>query len=139
LHSSIGTLRYSERSFWMVVDIDQGIMDFYRALIPKAIKTNRPLYPAHISVVRKETPTKTEFWLKRQGEKVEFQYSPIIHFGEIYAWLNVYCIRLEEIRQELGLPLHRWADNPPAPGFNQCFHITLGNFKIDKKTEDEEG
>ena len=135
LHTSVGTLRYSNHSYWMVVDIDQGIMDFYQSLIPKYIKYNKPLYPAHISVVRKETPTITEPWLKHQGEKIEFRYSPIIHSGELYIWLNVYCKRLEDIRRELGLPVHSWVTNPPAPGFEQCFHSTIGNFKDEKTKE----
>ena len=135
LYSSIGTLRYSETKFWAVVDVDQGIMDFYQAMIPKYIKFSKPLYPAHISVVRKETPTKTDAWLRYQGEKIEFQYSPYIHSGEIYMWLNVFCKRLEEIRKELGLPNQIWADNPPASGFEKCFHMTVCNFKNEKTKE----
>ena len=115
----------------MVVDVDQAIMDLYRSLIPKAIQTNKPMYPAHISVVRKETPTNTSVWMKHDKEIIRFFYSPIIHLGNLYCWLNVYCHRLEEIRQELGLPVHSRITNPPCEGFKQCFHITIGNFKGD--------
>lgn len=129
LHTSIGTLHYSVgHSHSLRVNIDQGIMLYYRALIPKSISTNKPMYEAHISVVRKETPVHLDHWEKYEGHEVEFQYEPIVRFGEVYCWLNCFSVRLEEIRVELGLAVHSLYTLPPE-GFKKCFHSTIGNFK----------
>lgn len=126
LFTSTGTLRYGYTN--LVLDVDQGIVDFYRAMLPKWIRTNRQMYPAHISVVRKEVPPNMQFWGKYAGEQIEFQYSNIIHNGTMYYWLNAWCKRLEEIRQELGLPVDSPYTRPPAD-FAKTFHITIGNIK----------
>jgi hypothetical protein len=126
LFTSTGTLRYGYTN--LVLDVNQGIVDYYRALMPKYIYTNRQMYAAHISVIRKEVPTKMELWGKYAGEKVEFKYSNIVHHGEVYYWLNAWCERLEQIRMELGLPVDSPYTRPPD-GFAKTFHITLGNVK----------
>ncbi len=126
LFKSTGTLRYGFTN--LVLDVDQGIVDYYRALLPKSVRTNRQMYPAHISVIRKETPPKMELWNKYSGEQIEFEYSNIIHNGEVYYWLNCWCQRLEDIRVELGLPVDSPYTRPPD-GFAKTFHVTLGNIK----------
>lgn len=126
LYTSTGTLRYGYTN--LVLDVDQGIVDYYRALMPKSISTQRQMYPAHISVVRKEIPPNMQFWGKYAGEQIEFQYSNVIHYGTVYYWLNAWCKRLEEIRQELGLPIDSPYTKPPD-GFEKTYHITIGNVK----------
>lgn len=119
MYQSTGILRYGERS--LVVDVDQGIADFYRWLTMIYIPINRQRYDAHISVVRREVPSKIEAWGKYEGYPIDFKYSPIVSNDETYYWLNVECPRLAEIRVELGL-------SPHTTWRNQ-FHITLGNIK----------
>ena len=130
LYSSIGVFEYhlSDSNYKAIVRIDQEISNFYRALIPKWIQVAPQMYPAHISVVRKEVPPNKDVWGKHAGEKIKFLYSPIIHHGEVYWWLNVFCKRLEEIRLELGLPVDSLYTRPPD-GMKKTFHMTLGNTK----------
>lgn len=131
LCTSTGTLRYSfNDGYKLIVEVDQGISDYYRSLIPKYIVANPPRYPAHITVVRsyKETPTNLEPWGKYEGEKVEFFYDPEIKSGRVFHWLNAFCKRLEDIRLELGLPVVSEYTLPPE-GFVKCFHITVANQK----------
>jgi hypothetical protein len=125
-YASTGTLRYGLTN--LVLDVDQGISDYYRALMPKYIRTNRQAYDAHISIIRKETPPRMELWGKYNGEVVEFRYSNIVHHGNVYYWLNAWCERLEEIRLEIGLPIDSPYTRPPD-GFAKTFHITIGNIK----------
>ena len=126
LYSSTGVIRYGFTN--LVVDIDPEIVRYYRALMPKYIQSNPQMYPAHISVVRKEVPPKMEFWRKYEGEKIEFFYSPIVHQGSVYFWLNVFCSRLEKIRVELGLSISSEYTRPPE-GHVHTFHCTIGNSK----------
>ena len=126
LYQSQGTLRYIDNK--LIVEVDQGISDFYRALIPKWIRTNKQLYPAHISVVRKEIPPNMKVWGKYEGNEIPFSYSNVIHNGEIYFWLNAWSNQLEQIRLELGLPVDSLYTRPPD-GLNKTFHITIGNLK----------
>ena len=129
LNHSTGTLHYGRDNIILVVDPE--IYRYYRSLIPPWITTNSQMYPAHISVVRKETPLNVTPWKRYEGEQVGFWYSNIIHFGNVYVWLNVFSTRLESIRMELGLSV----DNSypllyKIPSWaNRCYHITLGNLK----------
>lgn len=137
LHKSTGTLHYErgikENREWfkVFVDVDQGLSDYYRSLIPKHIVTNRPMYPAHVSVVRREVPQKMEAWEKYEGKEIEFLYDPTINIGSVYCWLDVFCQELEEIRVELGLSVDSEITRPPE-GFKRCFHCTIANFKKNK-------
>lgn len=126
LFKSDGILHYGSTK--LIVKVDPGIAYFYRSLIPKSIDIDPQKYKPHISVVRNETPVNMENWGKYENEKVEFSYSPIIHNGQVYWWINVFSIELEEIRLELGLPVSSQYTQPPD-GFIKCFHITLGNCK----------
>jgi len=131
LFKAQGKLRYSQ-NYKLVVEVEQDIVDFYRSLIPKSIKVSRGRWPAHITVVREKDgldfPPNMEFWGKYEGEIIEFLYSNQIEYGKIYYWLNVYCVKLEEIRKELGLPYVSRIALPPE-GFKKCFHMTIGNTK----------
>ena len=130
LYTSTGILRYHYQGagYKLAVDIDPEITRFYRSLIPKNIKTNPQMYDAHISVVRKEVPPNLEFWERYEGQEIEFLYSPIIYYGEVYVWLNCFSKRLEEIRLELGLPVDSPYTRPPS-GLEKTFHSTICNLK----------
>ena len=125
-----GTLIY-EPGYRLVVAVPDGLADFYRSLIPKSIPVQKPRWGAHITVVRseKETPTNIEHWGKYDGEVVLFNYDTDVHVDETCCWLNVWCDRLVQIREELGLPpKSRWT-LPPSGG-HQCFHMTIANKKF---------
>jgi hypothetical protein len=128
---SSGELRYSIQEgygYRLVVDVDPGIHQLSRALIPKSARVARPMYPPHISVVRKQVPTILEAWGKHEGRVVEFEYDNWIFNDETYWWLRVYSKELEEIRVELGLlPHSHWTVGPDG---ERCFHTTVGNNKV---------
>jgi hypothetical protein len=130
LFAGTGVLRYSrppEYGFRLVMECDQAIADYYRALIPKYKKPAPQRYGAHVSVVRKEIPDLAA-WGRYEGEPIEYIYTGTVYFGRVYCWLNVFCTRLEEVRRELGLPVASEYTLPPE-GFTKCFHMTIGNFK----------
>jgi len=128
---SIGKLRYSDEGWKLIVEVDKGIAEYYRALIPKWLPVMPTRYDPHITVVRqeKEEPVHKEHWKKYQGEEVEFFYSPIVQQGKVYYWLNIFCVQLEDIRLELGLPVRSEFTLPPE-GFRKCFHMTVANKKM---------
>lgn len=132
LYETYGRLSYRQegKSFGLSVRVDQGISDFYRALIPKCHEWQPQKYKAHITVVRihKEFPPNKEFWGKYENKKIKFSYSPILHEGTVYWWLNAFSLELEDIRKELGLPVRSEYTLPPE-GFTKCFHITICNKK----------
>jgi hypothetical protein len=123
--SSIGILRYREDN--LVVDVDYGIVDLARALVPKATYLNRQRYAPHISVVRHEKPIILKNWGKHENAEVEFKYSTYIYNDEKYYWLQVLSPALNNIRVELGLSMFsKWSKPPDG---QDCFHITIGNTK----------
>lgn len=130
LYKSAGILNYSGTNR-LVLQIDRGIADFYRSLIPKYYPNNRPMHSAHVTVVRigKEEPVHREFWGRYEGEEVPFLYSPIVQLDNTYFWLDVFSVRLEEVKKELGLPVASRYAIPP-PGFIKTWHMTLANQKI---------
>jgi hypothetical protein len=136
LYQSSGPLRYftGEFGYKLIVEVDPQIVAYYRSLIPKWVKTNPQMYPPHISVVRKEVPPRLEYWGKHGGEEVPFLYSNIVHAGTVYYWLNAFSNRLEEIRLELGLEVSSPYTLPPE-GFDKCFHVTIGNCKVNKSSD----
>ena len=113
------------------MEVDPGIADFYRSLIPKWLPVNKTRYDPHVTIVReaKEEPVHKEHWGKYEGEKVPFLYSPEVQTGKVYYWMNVFCKRLEDIRIELGLPVVSQYTLPPE-GFRKCFHCTIANSKF---------
>jgi len=86
------------------------------------------MYPAHVSIVRKEIPPNLNAWGKYENQEVEFFYSPLIHSGTMYYWINVFSVELEKIRGELGLRVDAPFYQPPE-GFAKTFHMTIGNIK----------
>lgn len=126
LFESCGILKYSKDK--LIVEVDKGLSDYYYGTIPKYFDKQRQMYSPHISVVRKEIPPNMQFWGKYEGKSINFLYSNYINQGTVYFWLNAFCKELEDIRIELGLPVHSLYTLPPE-GFVKCFHITLGNLK----------
>src|SRR5665213_2976451 len=129
---SSGTLLYlpwqEGSSQKLILQIDQGLSDYYRALCPSYLRLNPQRYPAHISIVRNEVPPLRENWNKHQGKLIEFSYDPFVYNGTIYYWLNVFSTQLEELRLELGLEVSSIYTKPPD-GYFKCFHTTIGNNK----------
>lgn len=131
LFESEGTLQYSvepQVGFKLIVSVPQQLSNYYFSLIPSYKNVNRQFYPAHISVVRKETPTNLEAWGKHHNQRIKFLYENWIYSGTVYYWLNCFSQELEDIRLELGLPVSSQYTLPPA-GFVKCFHMTLANTK----------
>lgn len=127
MFTSIGTLVYSQDPYKLIVNVDDGIGDYYRSLIPKAWQVKKPMYPSHISTVRNEAPKNMMAWNKYQGMNISFEYDGIIYNDEVYFWLNAYSPKLEEIRLELGLSnLSQFTRSPDG---KHKFHITIGNTK----------
>jgi hypothetical protein len=131
IFKSQGILRYSNynEEFKLILEVDQGIVLFYRSLIPKYISINKQKYDPHISVVRKEIPINKNFWGLYEGKEIEFEYSNQIYHGKVYWWLNAFSKELENIRTELGLPVSSEFTRPPSEKYIKCFHITIGNMK----------
>lgn len=136
LFESTGYLRYSiepDVGHKLVLEADPAIGAYYRSLVPKYVNLAPQRYPTHISIVRHETPPNLEAWAKYDGQPVTFFYDNDIKNGKVYYWLNAFSVRLEEIRRELGLPVHSEYTVPPT-GFIKCFHLTLGNTKAHAST-----
>lgn len=132
MYKSIGYLNY-HHSYWLTLEVDQGIADFYRALIPKYMYPQQQKYPAHITIIRpeRELPKNLGFWGKYHKQSVEFYYDPEIIVGQKFFWLNAFSTRLEEVRGELGLPIVDGYREAPE-GFNKFFHLTVANRKYDQ-------
>jgi hypothetical protein len=133
-HPYKGVLNYkNEGGYRLTVEIDEELANYYRSLIPKYFPYLKPRWPSHITVVRteKETPVNREHWGKYHGQEIEFQYDPIIRSGKMYYWLNIWCVELENIREELGLPVVSMFTLPPA-GYTKCFHCTIANMKFEE-------
>lgn len=133
MFESYGTIRYNdEEGFRLTVEVNQDLSNYYRSLIPKCYRVNRPRWPAHVTVVRpeKEIPPRIRYWGDYEGERIKFMYDPYVFCGKGYYWLDVWCKRLETIRDELGLSIVSKYTLPPT-GHTKCFHCTIGNYEED--------
>ena len=111
-----------------IVEVDQGISDYYRKLIPKYYYVQSQMYKAHITVVRteKESPKNMNVWGKYEGEEIPFTYDNHVYNDANYWYLNVQSDRIGDIREELGLPRFRFGEI----GSNRNgYHITIANNK----------
>ncbi len=125
--TSVGTLRYTDEPIKLILEVDPGIGHLYRRLIPAYLNVRQPMWPAHISIVRKRTPPNMEAWGRYEGKQVEFQYESYVYNDELYYWLNCYSEELEAIRVELGLK--PYGDVSVSPCGSHRFHCTVGNLK----------
>jgi hypothetical protein len=129
-YKSVGELHYSSNDvhgFKVHVDVDPGIAETYRALVPKSVRLQRTRYPPHISVVRKEMVAKLDEWGKHEGALIPFEYEPVVYNDETYYWLRCYSQVLVEIRRGLGLP--DLSEMARGPDMFDSFHCTIGNCK----------
>jgi len=124
---SRGRIIYQNDPFKLIVEVDNQLGDYYRSLIPKHYRCQKPMYDSHISVLRNETPIKIEHWNKYQNLEIDFEYDPFVFDNGIYFWLNVPNKFLEELRLELGLTATNELTKPPDG--TGCFHITIANTK----------
>lgn len=122
-----GKIRYTKSS--VIVDCDPQIQHYYFSLLPKSLRYSPQKYPAHISVMRGkyEIPNQKR-WAEFHGDTVNYLYSPVIKFGEIYCWIDCYSLDLELLRESLNLYVIDRFTTPPAP-FKKTFHMTIGNRK----------
>jgi len=127
MFSMAGHLNYFENPYKLIVSVDDEFGRYYRSLIPKSHRVQKPMYSSHISTVRKETPLNISAWGKYQNQIINFQYENIIYNDELYYWLNVSSDDLEKIRIELGLPIY--SDITKSPDGKHKFHITIANTK----------
>jgi hypothetical protein len=127
MFNSNGKLVYSSDPYKLIVEVDNNIASYYRSLIPKFLQYQKPLYPAHISVVRNEKEINLLAWNKYYGKNIEFEYDHYIYNDNIYYWLNICCSELEKIREELGLS--GTSDYTKSPDGRHLFHCTIANMK----------
>ena len=108
--------------------IQQELANYYLSLIPKYYRVIRPRWPAHVTIVRPEDePKNIDTYDKYDGELIEFIYDPTLHEERGIWWFNLWCKEMEEIRLALNLSIKSRITRPPWPGYNKCFHCTIGN------------
>ncbi len=117
---SVGKLEYGGTDR-LVLNIDEGIGDYYYSLIPKWKVKQRPAYDAKITVIRTGIEKPISRWMEFDGQFVPFVYSGVICEEETYYILKAWSKELCKIRIAHGLP-------PFRVGYD-CFHITIGNKK----------
>lgn len=109
---------------WSILTVNPELTRYYRwwMKFEKHVDLCEPSWGSHISVTRspKLPKDKQALWKKYQGEIVDYEYSNIIkkakdskNPGHFY-FIEVWSKRLDEIRNELGLPYH------------PKYHITIG-------------
>lgn len=125
---SIGRLVYTDKPYKLIVEIENDIGNYYRSLIPKYFRFQKPMYDSHISVIRGEEIINVQYWGKLNNQEIEFEYDNYIFQNTIYFWLAVECNLLKNIRENLGLP--SLSDITKSPCGNHDFHITIANSKF---------
>lgn len=128
---SKGKLVYSPRTHlssserWLVLMCDDEISRYYRHLYTKEYpylngdrsgKLTRPVWGAHISILRGEKISNPNLWRFDENKIVEFEYDAGVQDNGEYYWLKVKCQYLESLREKYGL--HK------QPRFG--FHLTVG-------------
>lgn len=111
--SAVGKIIYDPTAgkaanpWWVIVECPKDILDYYHYWMKreKGIHLNKPLFGAHISVIRGEEPPKEkqQLWRNHHEKEVTFYYSPNLDTEGEYWWLDVSCPDLLSIREELGL------------------------------------
>ena len=128
---SVGKLTYSPRSHlgtnerWLVMMCDDEISRYYRHLFTKDYpylngskvgKLTRPVWGAHISVIRGEFIPNFKLWRMDENKLFEFEYEAGVMDNGEYFWLKAKCPYLADLREKYGLP------REPKYGF----HLTIG-------------
>lgn len=123
---SIGKLIYNPKTHlsssekWLVLMCDDELSAYYRCLFkreyPWKNKLTRPVWGAHVSIIRSEFIPKYNLWGLDKNKIVEFEYEPGVIDNKEYYWLKVKCPYLSDLRKQYGLS--------PDPKFG--FHLTVG-------------
>ena len=127
LRTSIGKIVVTPAAHKIHVEVDPGIVDLVRALLPPHIRLNRTRYEPHITTVRDEEVPRWEVAAELHGTPIPFEYDPRVVAGEVYWWLRVWSPELVRLRRSLGLSDLSELCRPPD--LEDCFHITVGNTK----------
>jgi len=129
MFSSIGKLVYnpsthlSSSKNWIVLMCDDEISRYYCSLFNLSYKSKngeysgklkRPVWGAHISVVRNEVYNIKN--IKKNNQIFKFDYEPGVIDNKEHFWLKVHSKELIDFRRSLGL-----SDFP-----NFGFHLTIG-------------
>jgi hypothetical protein len=122
---STGKLVYSPRSHlaspqkWLVLMCDDSISEYYRYLFYKEFpwkgKLTRPVWGAHVSVIRGEN-VDPKLWRLDNNKIIEFEYEPGVTDNGEYYWLKVKSAYLCDLREKYGL------SRDPRFGL----HLTIG-------------
>jgi hypothetical protein len=111
-----GLLNYRHNN--LVVEVNKDLTAYYRWLVGNRVILLKPSFGSHITVCKGIDEAK-----KYQNERVEFEYSHLVRISgdttgqdrpDSYYFLDVWCPRLIDIREDLGLPTY----------FK--FHLTIG-------------
>ncbi len=120
-----GTMK-RRTSWWAIVRVDREITRYYRYWVDQAFWgrkvldkpwLHKPAWDAHVSIVRGEQPRGDlkQSWGKYEGEILEIEYEHwpqcTDELSRTFRWskdgdfwfVTVYCDRIMEIREELGL------------------------------------
>ena len=106
--------------WWLIARCDPEIVEYYKWWVKRAhqIHLHRPLFGAHVSVMRGEQPSRGhELWGSHQDLSVEIKYGHAITHAHGYWFLPVECEALEQLRLSFGLEAR--------PQFG--FHLTIGS------------
>lgn len=123
---SVGKLVYSPNSHvgqnknWSVLMADDEISKYYRSLFyrefPYKGRLLRPIWGAHLSVIRSNEKIPDKLWGKYANKIIEFEYEPGVLDNGAYFWLKASCPVLSDLRESFGLT------REPKIGF----HLTIG-------------
>ncbi|HYG36765.1 MAG TPA: hypothetical protein VEC99_18375 [Clostridia bacterium] len=123
-----------KRDWWVVVELDQGITDYYRWWVNRMLLNplgferkglQMPSWGPHMSIIRGEKPwpDKMHLWKKYDGQQVEFHYDyKVRQSGDTtgadrpdnYWFVDAVCPLGTQMREEFGYKSD-WK-----------FHITVG-------------
>lgn len=123
---SSGKLVYSPRSHlgsnekWLVLMCDDELSKYYRHLFyrefPYKGKLTRPVWGAHISIIRAEKIPNMHLWGLDSNKIIQFEYDGGVLSNGEYYWLKVKCPYLSALRENYGL------SSEPRFGY----HLTIG-------------
>ena len=105
---------------WLVLMCDDEISKYYCNMFYKEFpwkgKLKRPVWGAHISVIRGEKIPNIKLWGLNSNQIIEYTYTPGVLDNSEYFWLNAKCPVLSNLREKYGLY--------KEPKFG--FHLTIG-------------
>lgn len=131
MFKSKGKLIYSPSSHvgtsekWLVLMCDDEISKYYRKLYTYSHKfanggyslsLTRPIWGAHISLIRGEKLPNNHLWRLDENKIIEFEYEAGVQSNNEYYWLRVKCDYLLDLREKYGLKRN--------PQFG--LHLTVG-------------